>query len=650
MVTQYISKAKFDEKEFLWKELETLSHTFKKNLRRVFVNLDFGSTSKKDSLMEAVDFLKENITKKRSLSGIKAYNFPQTFITRKSRRYIIEKKKVKVKGSPRKVMEIKPDRYEFLIYSQLRECLESGDIYVQDSTQFQSFESDLVDDERWINKEQLIQDLNLPFLSRPIEETLMELEDEFETLLVEVNQRIKDGTNKGIKITATKENIKWSFPYKKTEDKTNHPLFGRLPQIEIRELLDFVDSQCGFMNAFTHILGRYIKNESEDNAIVGSVIALATNKGILKMSESSDLTYQVLFSAMKNYLRLETLREANDRISNSLFQLPVFKSFNIKEDTIHSSSDGQKFETQINTINARYSPKYFGLKKGVTSYTMVANNVPVNAKIIGTNEHESHFVFDIVYNNTSDIRSDRHAVDTHGTNNVNFLVLHAFGYEFTPRYRDLNSKTKTIYGFKGIKEYEELLLKPTRKVNEKLIKKEWPNIQRILVSLGLKSTTQSVIIGKLSSYARKNRTKRAMWELDNIFRSIYLLKYIDDMLLRQNVQRALNRSESYHQLRRAIPHEHSGKFRLYTEEEQQVFSECSRLTANAIIFYNSYLLNKLISHMEEKKRFDIVKRIKKVSPIAWQHINLHGRYEFTIQINPPNIDSMIGTLEEFLTD
>ncbi|MBZ9607974.1 transposase [Clostridium estertheticum] len=29
---------------------------------------------------------------------------------------------------------------------------------------------------------------------------------------------------------------------------------------------------------------------------------------------------------------------------------------------MHSSSDGQKFETNINTINSRHSPKYFGLK------------------------------------------------------------------------------------------------------------------------------------------------------------------------------------------------------------------------------------------------------------------------------------------------
>jgi hypothetical protein len=59
-------------------------------------------------------------------------------------------------------------------------------------------------------------------------------------------------------------------------------------------------------------------------------------------------------------------------------------------DQRHSSSDGQRIETQIPTINARYSSKYFGLKKGVSAYTLVLNHVPINAKIIATHEHESH--------------------------------------------------------------------------------------------------------------------------------------------------------------------------------------------------------------------------------------------------------------------
>ncbi|USP55710.1 hypothetical protein J2N67_005959 (plasmid) [Bacillus thuringiensis] len=68
-----------------------------------------------------------------------------------------------------------------------------------------------------------------------------------------------------------------------------------------------------------------------------------------------------------------------------------------------------------------------------------------------------------------------------------------------------------------------------------MIMKKWDNIKRIMVSLALKTTTQNVIVRKLSSYARKNQTKRALWEYDNIIKTLYFLEYIDSLLLRQNV-------------------------------------------------------------------------------------------------------------------
>jgi hypothetical protein len=39
------------------------------------------------------------------------------------------------------------------------------------------------------------------------------------------------------------------------------------------------------------------------------------------------------------------------------------------------SSDGQRIETQVPTINASLASNYFGLKKGVSAYTLVANHV-----------------------------------------------------------------------------------------------------------------------------------------------------------------------------------------------------------------------------------------------------------------------------------
>jgi hypothetical protein len=51
---------------------------------------------------------------------------------------------------------------------------------------------------------------------------------------------------------------------------------------------------------------------------------MGTNMGIRKMAEVSSLSYLSLLTTARNYLRLETLRAANDAISNAIAKLPVF--------------------------------------------------------------------------------------------------------------------------------------------------------------------------------------------------------------------------------------------------------------------------------------------------------------------------------------
>lgn len=117
---------------------------------------------------------------------------------------------------------------------------------------------------------------------------------------------------------------------------------------------------------------------------------------------------------------------------------------------------------------------------------------------------------------------------------------------------DLRSKMEGLAGFHHPSHDSEALIKPGRKIWEPLIVKEWPNIQRILASLAQKDVTQATVVRKLSSYARQNQTKKALWELDSILRTLHILTFIDDPRLRQSVQKALNRGEAYHRLRNAI--------------------------------------------------------------------------------------------------
>lgn len=229
------------------------------------------------------------------------------------------------------------------------------------------------------------------------------------------------------------------------------------------------------------------------------------------------------------------MRKANDDKDEQIMRLRILS----EED---SSSDGQKVETAVRTFNARHSPKYFGLKKGIVPCTLVANNVPANARNISADDHESHFVFDILYNDSTDIQPDMHSVDTHGTNPVNHALLHVFGYQFAPRYKDICDKVRTsLTAFHHPNRYGDAIIKPARKIREHSIIREWDECRRIFASLARKETTQSTLVRKLSSHRRSSRVKTALWEYDSIHRSLYLLNYIDSPLLRQYVQKALNR-------------------------------------------------------------------------------------------------------------
>ena len=97
-------------------------------------------------------------------------------------------------------------------------------------------------------------------------------------------------------------------------------------------------------------------------------------------------------------------------------------------------------------------------------------------------------------------------------------------------------------------------------------------------------------------------------------------------------------------MRRAVSFASFGKIRFKTEYEQEIWSECSRLIANCIIFYNASILSQFLEHKERTGDTQGADEAKKISPIAWQDINLHGCYEFQKQPDPLNVDAIIREL------
>ena len=618
-----MSKLIFDETAFRWDHVDTQSRSFKLRLRPIVLTVDFQASRSHAPLLEAVTFLKKAVQKGKSLNQIDEEEFPLSFAPDRSLQYLYQ---TNAEGHHRVLV----DRYEFLVYRRLWQALEAGHVFCRDSLRFRRLDDDLVSEEQWAReKETLIAQTGLSRLQTPIKELLASLKEDLEGQLRPVNKRILSGENSHVRVKTRGQHTTWTLPYPRPEDGGNDPFFDAVEQIDIHALMHFVHQQCGFIDVFDHILPRYAKQEAQEQVILACLVAWGTNMGLRRLGAISDIDFQTLTTASDNFLRPQTLKVANDRVTNAIAQLPLFRSYHIAEH-LHSSSDGQKFETRIHTLNARHSSKYFGLKKGIVVMTLVANHIPVNADIIGANEHESHYVFDLMYNNVSDVQPTLHSTDTHGTNQVNFAILDFFGKQFAPRYQDIRGKVQTsLYGFQHPSQYpQKWLLKPIRKLNERLIIREWDTIQRLIVSLSLKTTTQSILVSKLSSHARRNDTRQALWEYNNILASLYLLKYIDSSPMRRGVQKALNRGESYHHLHRAVSYANFGKLRFKTEYDQHLWSECSRLIANCILFYNVSILSALLLRHQERRDEDPAALLRHVSPVAWQHINFYGRFEF----------------------
>jgi TnpA family transposase len=635
VVADYLRNIAFDKTAYQWKFYADLSATFKKNLRHLFIQLEFTDRVEDDPLMRAVTFLKGHLAAGRAPRQVDPTTFPTDFIPRSLRRYIF------VAGGDGK-RELDVDRWEFVLYRELCNAVSAGNIFVRESNEYRSFEDDLIDEERWKKeKHKILDSLDAPILRIPIQITLDALRLEIEEKFKRVNGRIQSRNNAHIELHG-KTSTRWKLVYPKEEPTLDGGFYSQLPIVGVADLLKYVAAETDYRDAFTHQLDRYGKQALDPPHLDAALVAMGTNMGLFKMAEVARLRYSTLVTTARNYLRQETLRDANDVIANATAKLPAFKLFNI-HDKLHSSSDGQRFETQVDTAKARHSVKYFGLKKGISVCTVVANHLPINAAVIGAHEHESHYLFDLLFNNTSDVRPEQHSTDTHGTNQINFWLLRAFGYRFAPRYKDIRSKTDSLVGFHHPSHYGDVLIKPCRKVNEGLIVSEWPNILRIMASLGQKEVSQATIVRKLSSYDLQNNTKKALWELDSLHRTLYILDYIDDVELRQSVQKALNRGEAFHKFRRAIAYVNSGKFRVQTEAQQKIWNDCARLIANSVIYYNTALLSRIYENKLAEGDAEAIALLQSISPIAWQNVNLYGNFEFSDSAVEIDLDMIART-------
>jgi TnpA family transposase len=166
-------------------------------------------------------------------------------------------------------------------------------------------------------------------------------------------------------------------------------------------------------------------------------------------------------------------------------------------------------------------------------------------------------------------------------------------------------------------------------IDTALIASQRDEVLRLVATIKLKVTTASQLLKRLNSYSRQHPLYRALKEFGKIEKSLFLLRWIDLLDLRQAVDKQLNKGESANRFADAICFSRTQEF-LYAEKaEQEMADGCNRRIRNAIICWNYlYFLQRLAEETNAQRKQALLEDFRHGSIVIWRHRNLHGEYDF----------------------
>jgi TnpA family transposase len=522
--------------------------------------------------------------------------------------------------------------YKILLFQSIYRGIKSGRLNLKYSYRYKAYDEYLINAMNWKEQQNSLLEKAKLTKMKDFKTILNKLKPLLDEHFHHTNQRILKGENPHFIL---REDGKYMVKTPKVDTENRAKSLSIFPNekiIPISEVLATIDDLTDYLAHFKHYQPYYRKQRPNKNVFFADIMAYGCNLGVEKMAKvARSVTATELENTANWYFDLENIQKATDTISNFMDKLELPNLFKKKKGELHTSSDGQKIPVASDTtIDAHYSFKYFGSGKGVTSYSFIDERfIPFYSTVINTTEREAIYVVDGLLHNET-IRSTTHSTDTHGYTEAVFGLMDILGFGFAPRIAKLHRQQ--LYSFEKIADYKEhrYSVLPNGHINVELIEENWDAILRLVTSIKLKHCSASQIFKRLNSYSRQHPVYQALKEYGKIIKTIYILRYIDLLELRQAIQKQLNVVELSNRFSSAVSVGNGGEMVFLTHRDQLISDACKNLIKSAITCWNYLFMTRHIQKlktMEEKEK--LIKAIKSGTAIAWRHIYFNGLYDFS---------------------
>ena len=503
----------------------------------------------------------------------------------------------------------------------VRDGLRSGDVYLPESRRHVSFANLIYDPTRWQHERDLAYtELALP--QQP-DDFITRLQQAFDAAAQEAARGLPGNDFVTIRHNRLHLKRRDALELPPRLQQLRRTIEGALPLVRIETLLSQVDAWCDFTRVFRRPNERAARIPDFFTTLLATLIAHGTNLGIATMAHSVEgITVDMLQDMSQGCLREDTLNAANTILVNYHHQLPLSAVWG---DGTVSSSDGQRFGLQANSLLGSLYPRYFGYyDKALTVYTHTSDQHSVlHTQVIACSVREAIYVLDGLLNNDTILRPTEHFVDQHGFTDQLFGLCHLLGFSLMPR---LNVSKQTLYKLDRTKSYGALDDVLTGTIDTELIREQWDQLVRVVASLRNRTAPAHGVLRRLASSAPSDRLAKALTALGRALRSLYLFRYIQEEGLRARMQLQLNRGEGRHQVARRLFFANQGAFQTGDYEEIMNKATCLSLLSNAAVVWNTVQMSRIIEQLRARGETITNTDLARISPMAFSHIIPNGTY------------------------
>lgn len=511
--------------------------------------------------------------------------------------------------------------YELCVLKVLREKLRCKEIYVKGAARYRNPDEDLPADFN-AKRIEYYAGLHKPLSANEfIEVQKKEMHEALEMLDKGVtrNQKVKFIERSGrpwIKVSPLDPQ-----PEPKNLASLKVEVGKRWNQLYLLDILKEADLRIGFTHLFkSPTTIEKLPREILQKRLLLCLFGLGTNAGIKRVASGSQESYRDLFYIRNRFINRDGLRAAIASIANALLRE---RMVSIWGEATSLASDSRKFGSWDQNLMTEWHIRYRG--PGIMVYWHVEKKaLCIYSQIKRCSSSEVAAMIEGVLRHCTEMEVEKDYVDSHGQDEPAFAFCYMLDFELLPRLKGIGRQKLYRPEAGNPTAYPNLQPILTRPINWELIGKYYDEIIKYTTALKLGTADAEAILSRFTKNKVKHPAFQAISELGKVRKTIFLCKYLNSEILRQEIEEGLNVIENWHSANDFIWYGKGGEIAVNNKEDQEIAILSLHLLQICMVYINTLLVQKVLSEEDWLSRMQ-PEDFRGLTPLFYGHINPYGK-------------------------